>query len=266
MTAESVRTTAAAASLLPRPGETGALSRAGARSRQPARRPVPLIVPRRPGRACPGHPRRTGPQGAPNGCGPLRDRSGRGTAWVPGTGPGMTGESVRTTAAAAAMPPRPGETDAVLCRSAVPTACPEARPPQRSAPSWPGLSRPPHAGPGRWAHRTAAAPSETGPAAARRGCPGQKGPGMTAERVRTTAAAAAMPPPRPGETDAVLCRSAVSTACPDARPSSCRAVLAGGLSRPPTPDRAADRTGRLRPSPGPVRPAAGRGCPGQARA
>ena len=68
---------------------------------------------RRAGRACPGHPRRTGPQGAPDGCGPLRDRSGRGTAWVPGTGPGMTRGSVRTTAQATDMPQRSRETDAL---------------------------------------------------------------------------------------------------------------------------------------------------------
>ena len=209
---------------------------------------------RRPGRACPCHPRRTGPQGAPDGCGPLRDRSGRGTARVPGTGPGMTREGVRLVPfmvppswPGLSRPPTPdraaGRTERlrpppgpVRPRHGVGArdrpghdaggreACPHMIPP-----SWPGLSRPPtpdraagrterlrpppgpvrsrhgvgardrpghdaggrearplhgsavlaglvpatHAGPGRRAHRTAAAPSGTGPAAARRGCPGQ---------------------------------------------------------------------------------------------
>ena len=143
----------------------------------------------RPGRACPGHPRRTGPQGAPNGCGPLRDWSGRGTAWVPGTGPGMTGESVGL------------------------------------VPTW--FRRPGRACPGH--------PRRTGPQGASNGC--------RPLRDRSGRGTAWVPGTGPCMTREG--GGLVPLMAPPSWP---------GLSRPPTPDRAAGRTGRLRPPPRSVRP------------
>ena len=186
-------------------------SRPGGSSPSPARRH---------GRACPGHPRRTVPRSAPKGCCPPRGRSGHGTAWVPGTGPGMTREGVRTTAEAAAEPPRSGKPTAP---SAPAPAGSTGRPsfhrrsprcsdveasryrrlaagaparqsarrlvPLTGPPSWPGLSRPPT--PHRTAKRTEGLRGRSGHGTA--WVPGT-GSGMTREGVRTTAEAAAEPP------------------------------------------------------------------------